>query len=383
MRVAYVTSYDAADVHAWSGLGTYILRALEAAGLRVETIGGLSEGLPGALLSRAKRLYYPHVRSQRYLRDRNPHVLRAYARQVARRLADVPHDVVFSPGTLPVSYLDTRAPIVFWTDATFDGLVDFYPDFSGLAGESLRDGHRAEQAALDRCRLAIYSSDWAAETARAHYTVDPAKVCVVPFGANVAGERDAAAVDAAIAARPFEPCRLLFVGVDWERKGGDVALAVAEALNERRRPTELHVVGCAPPPDAPAWVVAHGFVSKSTAEGRQRLDDLFGRAHFLILPTRADCVPVVFAEANSYGVPVLTTDVGGIRTAVRDGHNGAVFPLSAPASAYADAVTAAMASPQAYADIARRSADEYRTRLNWATAGARVAELMRGLVPAS
>ncbi len=382
MRVAYVTTYDAADVHAWSGLGTYILRALEAAGLEVTPVGGLSEGLAGALVSRAKRLYYPHVRQQRYRRDRNPHVLRAYARQVARRLAEVPHDVVFSPGTLPVAYLDTPAPIAFWTDATFDGLVDFYPDFSNLAAESLRDGHRAEQAALDRCRLALYSSDWAAETARAHYTVDPAKVHVVPFGANVDDARSADAVDAAIAARPFEPCRLLFVGVDWERKGGDVALAAARALHERGRPTELHVVGCDPPPDAPAYVVAHGFVSKSTADGRRRLDELFSRAHFLILPTRADCVPVVYAEANSYGVPVLTTDVGGIRTAVRDGHNGAVFPLSAPPSAYADAVEAAMASPDAYAALARRSADEYRTRLNWTAAGARVAELLRQVVPA-
>ena len=69
-------------------------------------------------------------------------------------------------------------------------MIDFYPGWSNLCNETLRDAHGLEQNALSNCRLAIYSSNWAAETAINNYRVDPDKVKVVPFGANVESVRD-------------------------------------------------------------------------------------------------------------------------------------------------------------------------------------------------
>ena len=46
-----------------------------------------------------------------------------------------------------------------------------------------------------------------------------------------------------IEARPNDRCRLLFVGIGWERKGGDVAVEVARLLNDRGLPTELTMLG--------------------------------------------------------------------------------------------------------------------------------------------
>lgn len=98
-------------------------------------------------------------------------------------------DVVFSPGTIPIAHLKTNYPIVFWADATFAGMIDFYPSFSNLCSRSIRDGNRMEQAALSKCSLAIYSSEWAAKTALDNYDVNPQKVKVVPFGANISCDR--------------------------------------------------------------------------------------------------------------------------------------------------------------------------------------------------
>lgn len=41
MNVAYVTIFEPSEIHAWSGLGVYILRALQNAGLQIETIENL------------------------------------------------------------------------------------------------------------------------------------------------------------------------------------------------------------------------------------------------------------------------------------------------------------------------------------------------------
>lgn len=380
MKIAYVTTYDSSDVHAWSGLGNYMLRSLQETGMQTESVGKLSEGRIPALHARLEKLYYSGLQSRQFLKNREPDILRHYAVQVKKRVAPLCPDVVFSPGTIPIAYLQIEKPVVFWTDSTFAGMVDFYPGFSNLCARTIQNGHQMEQAALSSCRLAIYASEWAAQTAKRHYDVDPAKVKVVPFGANFSSERNVDDVSRIIEEKGFDTCKLLFVGVDWRRKGGDTALAVGELLNQRGVRTELHVVGCVPPVRTPPYVKIHGFISKTTADGRQQLDRLFSQAHFLILPSRAECYGVALAEASSFGLPSLATKVGGIPGVIQDGKNGFTFPIEDGPQAYSDCIESLMSSRDYYRELALSSFAEYQSRLNWHSAGRQVAEYMRDVL---
>jgi len=163
MKIAYVTTYNSSDIHAWSGLGAHILRALQSCGFQTETIGGLRKKY--AFVSGIKKALYATVLSKTYLRDREPTILKDYARQVESALACISCDVVFSPGTIPIAYVRTEKPIVFWTDATFAGMTDFYPAVSNLCTETITNGNKMEALALSKCHIAIYSSEWAANTA--------------------------------------------------------------------------------------------------------------------------------------------------------------------------------------------------------------------------
>ncbi len=162
-------------------------------------------------------------------------VTRGYAAQADRQLRSVDHDIVFSPGIVAIGDLTTSRPLVFWTDATFAGMVDYYESLTGLSRRSIRHGHALVQHALDLCRLALHSSEWAANSALEHYRVDPRKVHVVPFGANISDAPSRDEVVAAIDGRDRGRCDLLFVGVDWDRKGGEVAVAAVEAMNRAGR----------------------------------------------------------------------------------------------------------------------------------------------------
>jgi glycosyltransferase involved in cell wall biosynthesis len=284
--------------------------------------------------------------------------------------------LVLSPGTVAVSALSPEANFVFWTDATFGGLIGFYPEFSSLCRRSIRDGHRMEQRALDQCSLALYSSEWAARTAIDLYGADPAKVHVVPFGANFASDLATSEVHEVIDERPLDRCELLFVGVDWQRKGGDVAVEITEELNRRGLPTRLHVVGCEPPASSPDFVVRHGFISKSTPEGVSAMTSLYQRGHFLVLPTRAECFGIVFAEAASFGVPSMAPRVGGIETAVGEASGGFLAQVDGEPAAYVDFVMATMSGADVYRSHARRARDDYETRLNWPTNARVVADLL-------
>jgi hypothetical protein len=43
MKIAYVSTYDSSDIHAWSGLINYILRALQSTGIQTVSIGNLQD----------------------------------------------------------------------------------------------------------------------------------------------------------------------------------------------------------------------------------------------------------------------------------------------------------------------------------------------------
>jgi glycosyltransferase involved in cell wall biosynthesis len=366
MRVAFLTTYKSSDVSAWSGSMFNMLGALLNAGVQVETIDALSD--PYSAFFKAKRIVKNTVFGKNYLRDREPLTLRGYARQVEGRLRRRNPDILFSAGTMPIAYLRTDKPIVFWADATFDGMINFYPEFTNLCEETIRNGHAMEQAALSNCRLAVYSSEWAAQTAIANYVVDGGKVKVVPYGANLPRFLTAEEVHQVIRSRGSGVCRLLFVGIDWYRKGGDEALLVTSRLNQMGLDAELHVVGCNPPSPLPLFVKTYGYLSKGNREHNDLLSKLYKTSDFFILPSKAECAAVVVAEANSFGLPALTTNVGGMGTVVRDGKNGRVFESPVFVQECADYIFQTLASKERYRQLCVSSFKEYASRLNWDSA---------------
>ena len=193
-----------------------------------------------------------------------------------------------------------------------------------------------ERRAMQQADLMIFSSDWAAHSALNRYDADPSRVHVVPFGANLDSPSDRTVADS-IAARDLERCDLLFIGIDWERKRGEFALRILEELRAMDVDATLTMVG-APPPrglSLPSGTRALGFLDKRDAEQVATLRSLLARAHFLLLPSLADCTPVAACEAFAFGVPVVAADVGGMTSIVNDGRNGVLLDPEAEPKAYA------------------------------------------------
>ena len=332
MKVAYVTTYDSRSLkdYGWSGTGYHIAQSLEKQDLSLEYIGPLSDFVALQAARKIKSRFYKAFYAKNYQKDADPATLKNYARQIARKLTHSKSDIVFSATVTPISYLDCEQPIVFWADATFANIHNFYPWYSNLPQEVIRDWHHMEQLALEKCKLAIYSSDWAAKSAINDYGADPAKVKVISFGSNTEGSVTSDSIQAVVDSRPSDHCNLLFLGVDWVRKGGDVAYQVAKKLNQAGLTTKLTIVGCEPLVEEtlPGFVECLGFISKSTEAGKAKIQKLLMESHFLILPTLADCTPIVFCEANSLGVPCLSTTVGGVPTIIYDDVNGCLLYTS-------------------------------------------------------
>ena len=183
--------------------------------------------------------------------------------------------------------------------------------------------HARGPAAVERAKRAWYRhvfvqaaalvawSKWAARSFVNDYGVDGSRILVAHPGAPAGFfelERDYGT------RRP----RVLFVGGDFKRKGGDLLLEAFAPLAKR---AELVIVTDAQVPVRPGVRVVSG-IRPGTAEQRH----VFAAADIFCLPTRGDCTPVVLGEAMAAGLPVVTTRAGSNGETVRAGETGFLVP---------------------------------------------------------
>jgi glycosyltransferase involved in cell wall biosynthesis len=368
MKLAYTTTFDAGDVSNWSGTPFHMSQSFENKGMQVDYIGSLSRRLePGFKI---KQFWKSMACGQRESPRFNITAAKHYSDQVSQKLKTLSVDAVVSPLLNPIAYIETKVPTVLWTDALYSSLVGFYPDYCRHSTTSIKQGNIIAAECLNRCTLAIFSSDWAARTALEIYGISKDKVKVVPFGANMQCQHTSDDIRAMLKTRSRETIKLLFLGKHWDRKGGDIVFKVAKALHAAGQSVHVDFVGCFPPKEVeiPSYIQCHGFISKRTPEGVARITRLLSESHFLFVPSRAEAFGIVFCEANAYGLPCLSSYVGGISTVVKDHVNGMTFGLDAMADVYCDYIMDLMQNYSRYEELALSSFNEFQTRLNWGVA---------------
>ncbi|MCA8922536.1 MAG: glycosyltransferase family 4 protein [Planctomycetes bacterium] len=364
-RIGILSEFDVSSSWARSTNLHHMVQAVASLCDAIVPYGPLQargDRLRGALATASRRLrpegrYSPHYSLRRG---------RRLAHSAREHFERDPTDLVLAPkGSAITAHLELPVPLVYESDATFALLEGYYPSATGLSARSARAAHELERRSFARASALVFHTRWAAESAIRDYGADPAKVHVIPIGANL-DPRELPGPDA-LAQRSVEgPCRLLFVGVEWERKGGPQALAALDALTRKGIDAELTVVGCAPPPGVhhPRLRRAR-YLSKAVPTERRELMRLFSEATFLLVPTRAECFGCVFAEASAWGVPSLTTFTGGVPEVVEDGVNGFTLPLEATGEDFAERIARLLEDPARYAALVRTTRARYDAEFTW------------------
>jgi glycosyltransferase involved in cell wall biosynthesis len=379
MRIAFVSIRDPEDVQALSGGPFHILNGIRRQGVEVEVIGPLSRWF--------RCLYAPlylakKARHRNILYERHPFALRSFARQIERRIAGRNFDAVISVSSVPISHLGLGIPVLFWVDSVFEGMRDYYGGaFSGLSPNEIEIGNKQEQAAIDRASYAIYKSEWAARQAKQFYRTREGAIRILANGANLPIEHGIDQVVEWIGLRRSRPCVLLFVGVEWKRKGGMIAWHAARILNERGIPVTLRVVGC-DAPEAP-FVENYGRIGKWSAEGNAKLRSLYETSTFFILPTRAEAAGIVFSEASAFGLPILATKTGGVEDYVSHDENGFCLPLEATPDHFADLIQSTLGNADTYRRLSLGGYSRFRSFLNWETSVSGLLQLTEAAIRAN
>jgi len=209
--------------------------------------------------------------------------------------------------------------------------------------------HRAFRAAAARfeCWLPM-ASDCAASLAH-DYGVDPGR-CVVTLTPQ---DIDWWAPPSRNFAPPW---RALFVGNDFERKGGEFLLRLY--AGHLANTCALTIVSNDPAlagrklPPGVQWI---------RGATKDQVRDAYWSSDIFLLPTRQDFAPQVVAEASAAGLPSFATDLGGIPDLIQSGESGFTLPREASLEQWAERIRSLLAEPEALRQMsgrARRFAEE-------------------------
>lgn len=366
LRIGFATELAMDHKAAWSGTLLHMMSALQQGGASLQTIGPIRHALTLFLNRTGKALRL--VLGYDLMLNRTPLAAWAKGRVLQRKIREASVDVVFAPaGSSLIAYETSRVPIVHISDATVRLLTDYYAHFTGLPGHVLDRAIALETRALHRADLLIYPTQWAARSAIEDYGISPDKIVVQPFGANLMHPPRAEEV---LDRLPSDRIHLLFCGVDWQRKGGHIALEALRHLRGAGHDAVLCVMGCTPDPadvteDLRAHITVVPFLNKSVPADLARFQTVFRGSDFLLLPTRAECFGMVFCEAAAFGVVSITTRTGGTPEVVREGVTGFTLPWEATGADYAATIARALALPGGLPALRRLVRADFDARLNW------------------
>jgi len=231
------------------------------------------------------------------------------------------------PAVFQWDYL-ARVPTVLSLDVTpaqYDRLGEYYDHRADGDTPIARLKHWINRRTFALARRLIVWSTWVRDSLIEQYGVPAGKVDVIPPGVDLALWGPPPARDG----RRGLP-RVLFVGGDFERKGGRLLLDWFRARGRGR--CEVDLVTRDPVALEPGVHVHHGVVGNSPEARR-----LFQNADVFVLPSLGECFGIASVEAMAAGLPVVATRVGGAGDIVAHRQTGLLIP-PADKAAFRDAL---------------------------------------------
>lgn len=363
MKIAYLSNENPKDVNVWSGTPSYIYKTL-AIHHEITWIGrGVLQGARWHHIFLGKSdIFFPHD----------------YCDEICKILSNTIRkgnfDIVISSNYLLCCNLDINIPIIFVNDVVY-GICEgvfFEPNADFRKRAINREG-----ACLRNVDKIIYSSEFARERAISDYSLHKDKIHVLEFGANIPEPNNIVVTE-----YDTNICNLVFVGRNWEKKGGPKVLSAYRILKEQGFKCHLTIIGCKPGDEdlLNEDICIIPWLDKSCSKDIETYFKILRKSHFMILPTKFDAFGIVFCEASAFGVPSIATNIGGVNQVIKDGINGFLLPPEATAQDYANKIRKTFESKDDYNILRINSRIEYESRLNWQVWGKTVNSIINNLV---
>jgi glycosyltransferase involved in cell wall biosynthesis len=247
-------------------------------------------------------------------------------------------------------------PLVIYTDHTIASHREYlHSDPRLFRSKTLLELERALYLRADRI---LVSAAHVEQTLIRSYGCDAKRIATILIGANV---KEAASSDAL---ERYAAGRILFVGIDWVRKGGPTLLSAFDKVADNFPEATLTIAGCSPELSHPR-ARATGLISRADVA------TLFAGSSIFCLPSVVEPSAVASVEAMAFKLPVVATTVGGFPGMVEDGETGVLVPPN-DSTALAGALTGLLADPKRARALGQAGFRRGRDLFTWDAVGARL-----------
>ncbi len=367
MRIAIVASYDVTNINNWSGTPYYLLEFLK----KHFTVTPVEVSLSRPAVSWIRSFYYNRIQHKTYFSSFDPDVY-SHSKSLLDAQFKDGYDVIITYDYFLIPAIAKYAKhTILITDATFDNLLNYYDYRTNLCSVNVKYGHKLQKQAFEKLSMAFFSSQWAIGNAQDVYGARPDQLKKLMYGSNLSRSLNGNEIETVVNDRlKTKEIYLFFPVVYWERKGGEYVMDIIARLKERGHPAKLVVAGRVPEGIESDDIINLGYLDKSDPAQEKTMLDYYRQSHFLIMPSKADCTPIVFCEANSFALPVISTKTGGIESMINpENDNGVTYQLDdSYVDNVADYIISTLQNEVRYREICQNAFRVFQEQFDWSVA---------------
>ncbi len=373
LRIAFVGEGDPQDAGAaGANSPAMLIAALSARGHQIHAVDCELYGVRRAIVAVATWARAKDRWSGRYHLHRRAFAARSQLAQRALARLDGQLDAIIQFGS---AFDASRpgVPVLVWCDTC--ALVTRDEPFSwmgALSAPDQRDVGDRERRLMTAAARVMPWSQYAGRRIAAVTGVSEARVRVTYVGPSI----DLSSVTRPSPSAMPAPVRILFVGREFARKGGDLLLEACRRLRAEGTDVRVTLVGPTTFDVRDDFVDFVGFLDKGVPADVVRLAAVYQEADIFCLPTRREPFGIAVAEAMLTGLPVVASNLSAIPEMVDDGRTGFLVPVDD-----IDTLTERLNRLATDPDLRRRMGQaglaHARERFTWLAVAARVEAAIR------
>lgn len=189
--------------------------------------------------------------------------------------------------------------------------------YRGLSDEDVNHRFLKQQETIAQCEAVFTHSSYGADSIARDFNYPRENIFPIGAGASLQFE---AGIDTT--ETRYGRANILFVGRDWDRKGGPLVYQAFKMLKARMPHATLTIVGPDQPPVTGPGIIFEGFLRKHRYFERRRLLKLFRQASLFCTPSVCETWGLVYVEAAAAGLPIVGTDEWAMPDIVVHGKTG-------------------------------------------------------------
>lgn len=219
------------------------------------------------------------------------------------------YDVIFQDSAMFISPDVKDIPFVSYHDSNvmLSSRGGFLAHDSHLKGKTLTEVINQEKKVYDNAGVIFTMSDWLKNSLINDFSIPENKIKTVYAGTNISLQEFE---------KGYDGKTILFIGKNFERKGGNVLLQAFKRVKKNIPGAKLIIVGPHLKIDVPGVEVFGAVYDKKI------LEELFRRASLFVLPSLFEPFGIVFAEAFAFKLPCIGTNICAMPEIIEDEKGG-------------------------------------------------------------